>query len=143
MPIEYLMDTCIVIELLHGDSRLKKWLEDNKDAQLNTSGWTIIELLKHKKSQTEMKITLKSLTQHKVLWTEPRIAEDIPTLLTEHFHTQRSSDGALSGNAIFDALIYTSAKSYNQKLLTRDKDFDTLKDIEIVNLDKANGGAYK
>lgn len=143
MLIEYLLDTCIVIELLHGDQGVKKWLEDNREAILNISGWTVVELLKHKKSQKEMQITLKNLTQHKVLWTDPKIADEIPALLINHFHTHRTKEGELSGNAVFDALIYTTAKSYNQKLVTRDKDFNPLKDIEVINLDKIKDGVYK
>ena len=91
MPNEYLLDTCAIIELLNGQDKIKLWVQNNSDAILNISGWTIIELLKYKKSKAEMEITLRKITQYKVLWTKPEIADEIPTLLTNQFHTQRNS----------------------------------------------------
>ncbi len=144
MEDEYLLDTVAVIEILTGQEKMKRWLENNKSAILNISGWVILELLQYRaKSKTEMDMTLKKLSQYKTLWTEPKFADEVPTLLINHFHSQRRSNGTLSGNAIFDALIYSSAKSYNQKLLTRDKHFEGLKDVEVVNLDIIDNGAYK
>lgn len=136
MRIEYLLDTCIIIEIFHANEKTRKWIEDNSDKVMYISGWTIIELLKDKKGKTEMENCLKKLSQYRVVWNKPEFSDEIPEILTEHFHTQRNTDGSLKGGAIFDVIIYCTAKSNNLTIVTRNgKDFSFQKDVDLLNLD--------
>lgn len=135
---EYILDTCIILELLHGTLETKKWLEDNKESAMYISGWTVIELLQEKRSKQEMENCLKKLvSQWKILWNRPEFSDILPEILIRDFHTQRDDKGKLKGNAIFDALIYVTSKSNNSiPIVTRDGHFDFANDIEVINLQK-------
>lgn len=138
MTKEYLLDTCIVIEIFQNNNQTKKWLKDNSENIMYLSGWTIIELVKDKKSKTEMENCLKKLLQYKIVWNKPEFSDEIPQILIKEFHTQReATTRSLKGSAIFDAVIYCTAKSNNLTIVTRNgKDFEFSKDVEILNLDK-------
>ncbi len=132
---EYILDTCIIIEIFHGNEKTKKWIEDNKDSTMYISGWTIIELLKEKKSKLEMENCLKKILQWKVLWNKPEFSDEIPDLIKEECHTKRENNGNIKGSAIFDVCIYSTSKSNgNVPIVTRDGDFKFSKDVEIINL---------
>jgi len=137
MTTEYLLDTCIIVEIFHGNEKTKKWIEDNTHSVMYISGWTVIELLKDKKSKLEMDNCLKKLLQYRVVWNKPEFSDEIPEILKEEFHTQRENNGSLKGSAIFDAFIYCTAKSNsNLTIVTRNgKDFAFSKDVDILNLD--------
>jgi predicted nucleic acid-binding protein len=136
---DYLLDTCIIIEILRGNEKTLLWLRELNDTDtIAISGWTILELLKEKKSKTEMENCLrKLLAKYKIFWTKPEFCDEIPELLIKHFHTQRENNGKLKGNCVFDCFIYETSKSNNNLIIvTRNGDFDFVKDVEILNLNK-------
>lgn len=133
---EYLLDTCIVLEIVQGNEKTKLWLESlDEEDKIFISGWTILELIKEKKSKEDMQNCLKKLLQYKVLWTKPEFCDDIPHILIDHFRGERDTGGSVKGNAIFDCLIYTTSKSNNNPIIvTRDGHFNFVQDVEVLNL---------
>lgn len=138
MSKEYLIDTCIVLEILQGNEKTRLWIgELNADDKVMLSGWTILELIKEKRSKVEMENCLKKLLNYKILWPKPEQCDEIPALLISHFSNERDKGGSIKGNAIFDCLIYETAKSNNSPtIVTRDSDFNFIKDVEVLNLQK-------
>jgi|SRR3989339_511067 len=136
---EYLLDTCIVIEMIRGNEKTKLWLTElNPDDKILISGWTILEMLKDQKSKRDMENCVKKFAQYKFLWANPEKCDDIPELLIKYFH----SNNGKRGNCIFDCLIYETAKSNNNPIIvTRDGDFNFVNDIEVLNLQ--NNNKYK
>ena len=57
MSKEYLLDTCIVLEILHGNEKTVLWVNElNKDEdKIMLSGWTILELIKEKDQRLKWK----------------------------------------------------------------------------------------
>jgi len=135
---EFLLDTCIVLEIIQGNEKTKLWISDlNEEDKIMISGWTIIELMKEQTSQKDMQECLKKLSQYKVLWTKPEFCDDIPELLIKNYHTERDNDGKLKGNPVFDCLIYKTSKSNSSPIIvTRDGHFDWIGDVEVLNLQK-------
>lgn len=136
MTDTYLLDSCVVLEILRNRPKAIQWLQNlPSDSILAISGWTLIEFLKEKKSRKEMTEVISKLQEYQTVWPNPDICNEIFVLLVNKFHTERESDGTLKGNAIFDSMIYLTVKSYNYTFVTIDSDFDSFKDIRIIKLD--------
>ena len=84
-----------------------------------------------------MENCLRKLLNYKILWPKPEQCDEIPSLLIKHFSSKRDKNGTIKGNAIFDCLIYETSKSNNTPtIVTRDSDFEFIKDVEVLNLQK-------
>src|SRR3989338_3819004 len=139
MTERFLLDTNVVIDLLRKRPSCVNWLTNiPSDSILYISGWTLLELIKEKKSKKEMAEACAKLQQYTVAWPTPERCDEIPNLLIQYFHGQRDSDGRLKGNAIFDSLIFVTSKSYGLTLVTMDSDFDfAVGQIQIIKLQKS------
>jgi predicted nucleic acid-binding protein len=133
---EYLLDTCIVLEILQGNEKTLLWLKElNGGDTISISGWTALELLKEKRSKQEMEVCLRNiLAKSKLLWTKPEFCDEIPDLLIREGDKQRDNNLHVKRNFIFDCFIYKTAKSEGTILVTRDKGFKVFNDIEILFL---------
>ena|SRR3989344_8043424 len=136
MTETYLLDTSAVVELLRNRPKVIEWLRSiPSDSILAISGWTVIELLKEKKGKYGMNEVVAKLQQYQTVWPNPEICNEIFGLLINKYHSERSkTDGKLSGNAIFDSMIYLTTKSYNFTLVTMDSGFDSFEDIKVKKL---------
>ncbi|HAB52197.1 MAG TPA: hypothetical protein DCE80_08530 [Ignavibacteriales bacterium] len=135
MTETYLLDSCIVIELLRERPKVMEWLESiSEDSNLAISGWTLLELMKEKTSKQEMTDVIAKLQSYQILWPSPDKCNEVPSILIQYYHTERDTAGKLKGNAIFDALIYVTAKSYSVKLVTMNGGFGFVSDITVIRL---------
>ena len=135
MTETYMLDSCVVLEILRERPKVMEWLRSiPSDSVLTISGWTLIEFLKEKKSRREMKEITAKFQQYQTMWPIPERCNEIFTLLIDRYHSERNADGKLSGNAIFDALIYLTTKSYDFTLVTIDSGFDSFEDIKIIKI---------
>lgn len=130
----FLLDTCFILELLGNRPKAVAWLENHKNEKIFIPGWVIIELMKGKKSKKEMEQVISVLKTRECVWPKEKFCEEIPEKLVA-LHTQRTPDGKLQGNAIFDVLIYITAKSHGLTLVTMDTDFERdFKDLSVETI---------
>ncbi len=135
MTESYLLDSSVILELIRNRPKAVEWLKSiPSDSLLTISGWTLIEFLKEKKSRQEMREVIAKFQQYQIVWPAPERCNEIFTLLVDKYHSERNPDGTLKGNAIFDALIYLTTKSYDFTLVTMDSGFSSFKDIKIIKL---------
>ncbi len=133
--VTYLLDSNVVLELLRNRVEAVTWLNGiSPDSEIFISGWTIIEFMKEKNSKQEMTDVQSKLQQYQIAWPRPENCNEVPIILINHFHSQRDKDKKLKGSAIYDTLIYVTAKSYGLTLVTMDTDFNFVKDIPLKTL---------
>ena len=124
--IDYLLDTCILIDYLRGEPSVYDLLIDNEKIKLSMSTITMMELMLGALNKREVGYIQKAFREIDILY----IDEDI-SKLAESLVIKYSKSHNLQ---IDDALIATTSIIANTKLITYDiGDYQFIPDIQLFH----------
>jgi len=125
---KYLADTTVVVAMLRGDERTRRFLEDLPEI----SAVTVVELIQGCESRNDLRVVEKTCTLLPQVRIDLNISSFAIELLKKYY---------LSHNLLFlDALVAASAILRKKILVTANiKDFRFINGLEVMSHDQAFG----
>ena len=126
--LNYLLDTCILIDFLRGEPNVYDLFVKDEDVKLSMSTITMMELILGALNKREVNYIQKAFKKIEIIYIDENISKMAEGLIIEYSKSH--------GLKIDDALIAATSIKMNAKLITYNfKDFGYIPDIQLFQFE--------